>query len=152
MAKVKAQAEQAQAKTSARLKLANPNTETTTAVPQSTPTRAAEGDMVGISRPEQWEAGARNFQAQANASISKLDSMASEKAMAAYGNAPEVIRDSFRTTEEAVEYIKEVVMPELEIAGVDPTEIANIRSYLYEVAAAKRYPTREAYEAGTKKK
>ena len=152
MAKVKAQAEQAQAKTSARLKLANPNAETTTAAPQSTPARAAEGDMVGISRPEQWEAGARNFQAQANASISKLDSTSSEKAMAAYGNAPEVVRDNFRTSEEAKEYINEVVMPELEIAGVDPAEIANIRSYLYEVADAKRYSTREAYEAGTKKK
>lgn len=153
MAKVKEQAAAATERATAKRKLANPDAApVTTAAPQ--PTRAAEGDMVGISRPEQWEAGKAKYQAQADQGIDRLfkDETITDNTYKVIGNAPEQIRDNFRTAEEAKEYIREVVLPDLEISGVDPSEIATVRSYLFDIASAKPYATKAEYEAGTKKK
>ena len=110
--------------------------------------------MVGISRPEQWNAGKDQFQAQANESINRLFSSdeIKDETLKIIGNAPEVIRDNYRTIAEAERYIKEVVMPDLEIAGVDPSEQATIKALLLEVASAKRHKDEAALEAALKKK
>jgi hypothetical protein len=150
MEALKTKAAETTAKVEARKKIANPNA---AQAPQAT-ARSAEGDMVGISRPEQWNAGKDQFQAQANESINRLFSSdeIKDETLKIIGNAPEVIRDNYRTIAEAERYIKEVVMPDLEIAGVDPSEQATIKALLLEVASAKRHKDEAALEAALKKK
>ncbi|MGE8142286.1 hypothetical protein ACQKOE_09950 [Novosphingobium sp. NPDC080210] len=105
-----------------------------------------------IDRPQQWEQGKKNYQSAANAAMSDLysDIRLGDGALNAIKRVPEKIRDQFKTTDEAINYVENEVVPDLQAAKVSGQEIDTIRSYLYEIAGSKPYATREAYEAGTK--
>ena len=110
--------------------------------------------MIGISRPDQWQAGKDKFQAQADERINNLfsDDSVSEKSLKVLSTSPDQIKNNFKTFEEAKKFIDEEVMPDLEIEGIDPSEQANIRAHLLDIASAKPYKTKADYERGTKKK
>lgn len=105
-----------------------------------------------IDRPQQWQQGKQNYQSAANSAMSDLysDIRLGDGALNAIKRVPEKIRDQFKTTEEATNYIENEVVPDLQASKVSGQEIDTIRGYLYEIAGSKPYATREAYEAGTK--
>lgn len=153
MAKVKEQAAAATERATAKRKLANPDAApATTAAPQ--PTRDMTGYDEDIMRPKAYARGTESRIAQADQSIERLyaDDTISDQSYKLLGNAPEEIKKNFATQKEAQDYIKEVVLPDLEIAGIDPSEIATIRSYLYDIASAKKHVTPEDLERAMPKK
>lgn len=105
-----------------------------------------------IDRPQQWEQGKKNYQSAATSAINDLysDIRLGDGTLSAIKRVPEKIRDQFKTTDEAVAYIENEVVPDLEAAKVSGQEIDAVRSYLYEIAGHKPYATREAMEAGLK--
>lgn len=112
----------------------------------------AQQELRGIDRPIQHQQGKEMFQQQANDSIAAMqrDPSISSISMDALGNAPRQIRDNFRTTKEATDFIDSQVLPDLEAEGVPVSEIRKVKAYLYEVAQAKRYADPDALEAGTR--
>lgn len=89
------------------------------------------------------DAKARNI-AQANDSIAAMqsDNRISREALESIGNAPRQIRDNIIFIDEAEDYILNRVIPDLQAEGYSSREINAIRSYLFEVANAKRYRNR----------
>lgn len=121
---------------------ATPNARTTTGQPQ----------LRAIDRPQQWAAGKDNYQSKANAVIHDLnnDPTLSNETMQVINRIPETIRDHFKNTQDATDYIENEVVPELESNHAPAQEISRVKSYLYEIAGHKPYATPEAYTAGTK--
>ena len=94
------------------------------------------------------------FQAQSDERINNLfaDDSISEKALKILGTAPETVKTQYRNTAEAKEWIDQVVMPDLEISGIDPSEQAIIRAHLLDIADAKRHKTKDQLEEAMRKK
>lgn len=113
---------------------------------------APQRTIRAIDRPQQWEQGKKNYQSAATSAINDLysDIRLGDGTLSAIKRVPEKIRDQFKTTDEAVAYIENEVVPDLEAAKVSGQEIDAVRSYLYEIAGHKPYATREAMEAGLK--
>jgi hypothetical protein len=148
----RAKAVEAQAREEAMRKVSGaeaPKAEVKTASPK----RAAEGNMIGISRPEQWEQGKGRYMAMADEATSRFyqDITVPEEAYSAIGNAPDVIKNKYKTSSEAREFINDVVVEDLRIKGVSPDDIAKVKAYLFEIAEAKPYDTPEALKKGTQK-
>lgn len=107
-----------------------------------------ESNVTAVGRQDQYEQGKANFQAQADEYIERYFSneSISDQSYKLVGDAPKVIRNNYRTTQEAKEYIDDVVLPDLEIAGVKPAEIAAVREELLNIASAKRHNTKADYD------
>lgn len=105
-----------------------------------------------VDRPVQWEQGKNRYVTQATDSIHAMqqDNRISHDVFETLGNAPQQLRDNFKTTEEAEAYIADRIIPDLEAEGHTPDEIRRVRNYLMEVAQAKPYATQAQFEAGTK--
>ena len=100
----------------------------------------------------QWEAGKSRYQALANETIADLnnDITLGPDTMKTIKRLPEKVRDSFRTSDAAREYVESSVIPDLEASGVPAGEIKKVREYLYEIADHKPYQTQADFDAGTK--
>ncbi|CAB4138760.1 hypothetical protein UFOVP344_32 [uncultured Caudovirales phage] len=148
----RAKAAEAQAREEAMRKVSGAEAPKAEAKPAS-PKRAAEGNMIGISRPEQWEQGKGRYIEMADEATSRFyqDITVPEEAYKAIGNAPDVIKNKYKTTQEAREFINENVVEDLRIKGVSPEDIAKVKTYLFEIAEAKPYDTPEALKKGTQK-
>lgn len=107
-----------------------------------------------VDRPQQWEQGRNRYQTQATDSIKRMqqDERLSPQVFETLGNAPQQIRDNFKTAEEAETFIVERILPDLEADGHTPDEIKRVRTYLMEVAQAKPYATQAQFEAGTRQR
>jgi hypothetical protein len=107
-----------------------------------------ESNVTAVGRQDQYEQGKANFQAQADEYIERYfaNESISDQSYKLVGDAPKVIRNNYRTTQEAKEYIDDVVLPDLEIAGVKPAEIAAVREELLNIASAKRHNTKADYD------
>jgi hypothetical protein len=105
-----------------------------------------------VDRPAQWSQGKDRYQTAANNTIADLndDIRIPNEAMTVLKRVPEKIRDQFKTTKDATDYIENDVVPELQAAKVSNDEIDHVRSYLYEIAGHKPYADQADYEAGTK--
>lgn len=105
-----------------------------------------------IDRPEQWAQGRDRYLGQAQSAIDNLmaDLEIPDEAYGIIGRAPDSIRDNYRTTEAAIDFIDTQVIPDLEIRRVSPATIQRIRSHLVNIANAKPYRDQAAYDAGTR--
>ena len=62
------------------------------------------------------------------------------------------IINKFKTTEEAMAWVDEGVIPDLEIDGIPADQIARVRNHLASLAGEKPYQTVAELEAGAKVK
>jgi hypothetical protein len=153
LAGYQAKAAEASAREEAMRKVAGAEKPKATQSATPAPKREGEGNMIGISRPAQWEAGKGRYMQMADDSASRLyqDTSIPTEAYEAVGNAPELIKNKYKTTSEAVEFINDVVQQDFDIKNVSPEVQKKIRAYLFEIAEAKPYNTPEDLKKGTMK-
>jgi len=114
-------------------------------------TPAPERVMRGVDRPKQWDAAAKRFVAKADEAIQGLygDAGVESRTLETIDGVPQRIRDNFRTTEEAVAFFEDDVVPDLMMDRVSPEQIELLRKHVHRIASNKRYATVAEYEEGT---
>lgn len=125
-------------------------TEAPTGAPEAPQFAPDRGDLRGVSRPVQFNEAKARYIKDADTAIDKMkgDIRLPEDLMPNLDGVGERIRDYFKTTEDAMNYVETEVLPSVDHLLTD-AEINTLVGHLRNIAESKPHATREALDLAT---